>query len=133
MKLNIASEHHSPLILEKLEIVEGVFQKKDSDADEIDLTIYPQYSVEKQDDDLYCVTLSLTLSDEKKDVYIHVKGKALFYTASDHQTLIQKNSLAIMFPYLRSYITSLTAQPGVTPIVLPPMNIVAMVEAMKNS
>lgn len=133
MKMNIMTEYHSPLILEMLEIVEGVFKKKDSDADEIDLIIRPQYSIEQQGDDLYSVTLSLTLSAANEEIYIHVKGKALFHTTSEHQALIQKNTLAIMFPYLRSYITSLTAQPGVTPIVLPPMNIVAMLEELEKS
>lgn len=37
--------------------------------------------------------------------------------------LLQKNTLAILFPYLRSQISLITAQPGLSPIVLPPMNI----------
>lgn len=133
MKLNVMTEYHSPLTLEKLEIVEGIFRKKDSVVDELDLTIRPQYRVEEQSGDFYCVMLSLTLADKNEEIYIHVKGKALFHTTSDNRILIQKNTLAIMFPYLRSYITSLTANPGFTPIVLPPMNIVAMLEEMDKS
>ena len=45
MKLNVMTEYHSPLTLEKLEIVEGIFRKKDSVVDELDLTIRPQYRV----------------------------------------------------------------------------------------
>ena len=37
-----------------------------------------------------------------------------------------------MFPYIRSYISSITTQPGMSPIVLPAMNIVAMVNDQKN-
>lgn len=42
MKLNVVQDQHSPLMLEKLEIVEGIFRKKDSEADEFDLAIHPQ-------------------------------------------------------------------------------------------
>ena len=40
--------------------------------------------------------------------------------------LIERNTLAIMFPYFRSYVSTLTTQPGMTPIVLPAMNIMTM-------
>lgn len=33
------------------------------------------------------------------------------------------NAVAIMFPYLRSEITLLTSQPGMNPVVLPPINV----------
>lgn len=45
--------------------------------------------------------------------------------------ILEKNTIAIMFPYIRSYISSITTQPGMSPIVLPAMNIVAMVRPEK--
>lgn len=48
------------------------------------------------------------------------------YTDEENRTLIERNTIAIMFPYLRSYVSTLTTQPGMAPIVLPPMNVVAM-------
>lgn len=44
------------------------------------------------------------------------------------ESLINYNSIAILFPYIRSQISLITAQPDLTPIVLPPVNIVAMFE-----
>ncbi len=41
-------------------------------------------------------------------------------------TLIQDNTIAILFPYLRSQISLVTTQPDMMPIVLPPMNIIEM-------
>ena len=46
--------------------------------------------------------------------------------------MLEKNTIAIMFPYIRSYISSITTQPGMSPIVLPAMNIVAMVNDQKK-
>ena len=37
-----------------------------------------------------------------------------------------------MFPYIRSYISIITTQPGMAPIVLPAMNIIAMINDQKN-
>ena len=40
--------------------------------------------------------------------------------------LINKNAIAILFPYLRSQISLVTTQPDILPIAIPPMNIAAM-------
>lgn len=45
---------------------------------------------------------------------------------SRRDVLLKKNTLAILFPYVRSQISLVTSQPGMTPIVLPPMNINAI-------
>ena len=39
---------------------------------------------------------------------------------------LRDNAVAIMYPYIRSQVTILTAQPGLLPIVLPPLNIKAL-------
>lgn len=44
------------------------------------------------------------------------------------EDVIQKNTVAILFPYLRSEVTLITAQPDFIPIVIPPININALLE-----
>ena len=46
--------------------------------------------------------------------------------------LIKENAVAILFPYLRAELTLLTAQPGVTPVVIPPINIKKLLESSDN-
>ncbi|MDR2572677.1 MAG: protein-export chaperone SecB, partial [Oscillospiraceae bacterium] len=41
-------------------------------------------------------------------------------------TLYKDNTVAIMFPYIRTQLSLLTTQPGITPITIQPMNIVRM-------
>ncbi|MBQ6986660.1 MAG: protein-export chaperone SecB, partial [Oscillibacter sp.] len=41
--------------------------------------------------------------------------------------LSKQNATAIIFPYIRSQISLLTAQPELEPVILPPLNIGAMV------
>ncbi len=49
------------------------------------------------------------------------------------EDIINKNTIAIMMPYLRSELSILTAQPGVDCIVLPPFNINQMVDGSKRN
>ena len=48
------------------------------------------------------------------------------------KNLINNNTIAILFPYLRSQISLVTTQPDLPPITLPPMNIVAMFEEAES-
>lgn len=40
--------------------------------------------------------------------------------------LINENAIAVLFPYIRSQITLISTQPDSTPIIIPPVNIVAL-------
>lgn len=72
----------------------------------------------------YDITLTLDIS--KKDMKLTIIAKARFtYEADDYNledSIIKKNTVAIMFPFIRSQVSLLTTQPGMTPIVLPPVN-----------
>lgn len=86
----------------------------------------------KLDQEQYEVFLSTTVSDVNETIYVNVKGRSIFSTKQENKNLLEKNTIAIMFPYIRSYISSITTQPGMTPIVLPAMNIVAMINDQKT-
>ena len=42
------------------------------------------------------------------------------------------NAPAIVFPYLRAYITNITTQSGMTPIILPTLNLTNLGENLKQ-
>lgn len=86
----------------------------------------------KLDQEQYEIFLSTTVSDVNETIYVNVKGRSIFSTKQENKDLLEKNTIAIMFPYIRSYISSITTQPGMTPIVLPAMNIVAMINDQKT-
>ena len=79
----------------------------------------------------YRTTLKFTLN--KEDEYIvNVTAIGIFEFIGnvDEETkkdLLQKNSVSIMMPYVRSEISLITAQPGVETVVLPPFNINNMI------
>ena len=80
---------------------------------------------------------SIRIIWKKKDEYNFVVRASGYFQISeaveDSDILIQQNAIAIVFPYIRSQISLLTAQPEVDPVILPPMNIAQMVkESIEN-
>lgn len=81
-------------------------------------------NIEKADEHTYVVELTLMI--EKEDLNVLVVAEAHFtYEARNYEreeSIINANTVAIMFPFIRSQVSLLTTQPGMTPIVLPPIN-----------
>lgn len=50
----------------------------------------------------------------------------------DKNVLLKKNAIAILFPYVRAELSLITAQPGTEPIVLPVVNIAAMMDQVDS-
>ena len=80
---------------------------------------------------------SIRIIGTKKDEYNFVVRASGYFQISeaveDSDIIIQQNAIAIVFPYIRSQISLLTAQPEVDPVILPPMNIAQMVkESIEN-
>ena len=123
--MEVRSKYESPLVLEKIEIVESSFRKKTDSLDSLELGVQVERNLTKLDDGLFEVLLETTVSDEEEKVFV-------FSTRQENMDILEKNTIAIMFPYIRSYISSITTQPGMSPIVLPAMNIVAMVNDQKK-
>ena len=130
--MKVRSAYESPLILEKIEITESTFRKKDISLDELELWVRVEHSVENIWEYEYEILLNTTVSDENENVYVNVRGKAIFRTQQKNMDMLEKNTIAIIFPYIRSYISIITTQPGMPPIVLPAMNIIAMVNDQKG-
>ena len=85
-------------------------------------------NVEKLDANKYCVSLNVTAEKENEySAEVDISGYcAVSDDISEKDDLINKNAVAILFPYVRAQFTLLTSQPEMLPIVLPAMNINAM-------
>ena len=78
-----------------------------------------QRNITKTDEHEYDIELKLLVN--KSDLLVVVITKAHFVYEKE-ESIIKTNTVAIMFPFIRSQVTLLTTQPGMTPIVLPPIN-----------
>lgn len=124
--MNIKTDYESPLVLKNIIITEGHFKRNEDSLENQELKVGVSHDVELLSEREYKITLELNVADPEEKLSVFVKGMAIFETKQENQMLIERNTLAIMFPYFRSYVSTLTTQPGMTPIVLPAMNIMTM-------
>lgn len=124
--MNIATNYESPLVLKNIMITEGTFKRSEDSLEDVELQVNVSHNVNQISDREYKIILELSVADPQGKLSMFVKGMAIFETEQKTRTLIERNTLAIMFPYFRSYVSTLTTQPGMMPIVLPAMNIIAM-------
>lgn len=89
-----------------------------------------QSNISQRDEtEIYKVTLYL--KGKKSEEYTMEISLSGFFSIEETETLteevkntlIEKNSIAILMPYLRSEVSLLTSQPDTEPIVLPVFNI----------
>ncbi len=81
-------------------------------------------SITKVEEHIYNVSLKTTIN--KTDMKLEIISNAQFiYEAEEYskeKSIIDTNTVAIMFPFVRSQVTLMTSQPGMTPVVLPTIN-----------
>ena len=85
------------------------------------------YLTDKENDDIITAIIDTTISNN--DIFLFLQTKGVFEIVdksldkSLKTSILKTNTIAIMFPYIRSQISLLTAQPGMTPILLQPINL----------
>ena len=126
--MDISTPYASQLKLIDLIIVERSFSRSEKDIQNAVLKIEIEKDIQKQPENQYEITLAVRLKEKNDQINVYVKSKAHFTTQQENTHLIEKNTIAIMFPYIRSHISTITSQPGMMPIVLPPINIAAMLK-----
>lgn len=78
------------------------------------------------------VNIEATRTDEYT-AHVRISGYFSIDEGSENKDLLLKqNAVAILFPYIRSELTLLTTQPETQPIILPVMNIAAMMRDAKE-
>ena len=124
---------NSLLTLQKLVFDKIEFDRKGfKNANELKFELQVQIGI--GEDRTHKVTL--VLKGEKQEEYSILISLSGFFKIEKQEEiddemvrqLINKNTVAIMMPYLRSELTLLTAQPDTDSAVLPPFNINAMME-----
>ncbi len=81
--------------------------------------------------------LEFTAKDANELVDINVRAIAIFQyegidNIADSQYFIG-NAPAIAFPYLRAYVSTLTTQSGIPPIVLPTLNLSGLADLLRQN
>jgi preprotein translocase subunit SecB len=101
--------------------------------DNDDLSFKVGYAITQGDDNkIHKVSIALdVIDDQSNNLSIKIIVAGIFSLLSEStvgENLLQKNTLAILFPYVRSFLTTVTSQSGVKPLILPTINFNALVD-----
>lgn len=83
---------------------------------------------EEEKENIYNLFFEITISDKlgSLNIFLNIEGKFEFnkdLTDSEKDSFFNINAPAILFPYVRAYIYTLTSLSGINPIILPTINL----------
>ena len=102
---------------------------------EIDFKISRDIEYMDDEDNTFLVTLNSKIFENPEDnnypFNMDISLTGLFQLdrsdAEDREKFAEINAIAILFPYLRSIVSTYTANANVSPLILPPINVVNMI------
>ena len=122
-------------------IVEFGFNSSNIIGDDIALKIDP-VGIFNKSDKMFSLTFNFyafNKSDSSERNFVNCKMTATFQFSDDVieleniATYFYANSIAIVFPYLRAFISSLTIQANLKPMILPTMNLTSLSNPLKEN
>ena len=118
------------IVFDELSFVRDGFSLKDDSKTSFNLS----YGIDKISDGEYRTTLTAQATREGEfKAKVQISGYWSIEESDSHKNqLPQETALAILFPYVRSQMTLLTAQPETEPIVWPAMNINKMMTTAES-
>lgn len=127
----------SALRMNDLYVQQSSFERNSRHVTNGELEISVKRHKKMCDDHAYQITLDFSLSNALNEFTLGITIVGIFEVDQTADAikdeLLEKNTLAIMFPFARAQITILSSQPGMSPIVLPPININSLFdESSKN-
>ena len=135
----MAIENRAAFYLKDFEIPEFNFLSIGSlDNDEVAIGFKPSGKFSKKEMVFY-LTLNFKLFDKSTE-NDYIKAKVIGYfgfenveSFDDIPSFFYKNSIAILYPYLRSFVSSVTLQANIKNVILPTMNLSSLEPELKNS
>lgn len=109
-------------------------QERGTDSKEYNTSFQIEYAINSEDDTKVRVVVDTTVTNEAESVVLNVQTVGIFKVDkldiddATYEHLIKANTVAIIFPFIRSQVSLLTTQPGMMPVMIPPININALIE-----
>lgn len=108
------------------------------DNNDLDLSIvFKPSGILDKSKSSFLLKLIVEIKSSSSDFSVEVNAEGLFtYSNMDDEklsSLLYLNAPAILFPYLRAYVSSLTALSGINPITLPTLNLSGLKEQLEEN
>ena len=104
-----------------------LLQKFEKEKREILIAPKIKRNITCHENNQYSIELSFELSEDVEipspiEIFIEIEGQ--FSVKEDNKSFIYDNATAILFPYLRALISTITANANLPSLIIPPINIV---------
>lgn len=131
-------EDYSKFQFKGFKIIRSVIERNENEpSKKISLWFAPKGFINKKDSN-FQLQLGVKIEDENKSFKIEIEAVAN-YSFENKEGLdnlgkfFYMNAPALLFPYIRSYISTLTNLSGFEPINLPTLNMTGLGEDLKNN
>lgn len=92
-----------------------------------------EYAINSDDETKVKITIDTIVKNTTESVNLMLQTIGIFQIEKKevigkeiYDQLVKANTVAIIFPFIRSQISLLTTQPGLMPVIIPPININAL-------
>ena len=102
----------------------------------MEFSITPEVSFDK-DKHSFELLMNVAINDKEHYLDINMRIRGFFDYSGEDTNLLRNfigiNAPAILFPYIRSYISNITALGGIQPVIMPTLNMTAVGNQLLNS
>ena len=108
-------------------------QQRDNNDNEYNTSFNIEYAINSVDETKVKITIDTIVKNSSETLKLSLRTVGIFKIDKndlDSETfdhLAKTNTVAILFPYIRSQVSLLTTQPGLMPVIIPPFNITALI------
>lgn len=92
--------------------------------------------ITKIDDDTVSVDLSIKIESEELPFFVDIQIGGIFvlkeWEKEENIVIIENNTVAILFPYLRTLVTTVTSNANLNPYILPIINVAEYFKSVKK-
>lgn len=119
-------------------LIKESFIKVDNsrNAVNLDIDIKPSGILNRNEGDFILnLEIKIKSKEEGFNIAINAEGNFKYENITEDRldNFLYVNASAILFPYIRAYISSLTALSGLSPITLPTLNLVGLKQVLKDN
>lgn len=114
------------------EIIKVLFDRTESAVKkgEFEINMQNQTQINSENKSLFRTVFIIDINGKKNPFSLQVQAVGNFEIKGDitndvRNTYFDISSPAILYPYLRAFISNITMQSGMSPIIIPPMNFAA--------
>lgn len=129
-------ENKSSLQFLGYKVVKSFIENKKGEVGEVSVNISPEGIIDKTKD-IFTLRLNIKITDKEENFNVNVVVVGDFKMNSHNdekiETFLYLNAPAILFPYIRAYISALTALSGYSSVVLPTFNLSGIKDTLKRN